>query len=89
MYIPHENGNENYDIETGSFKHKNLKSAVKKVGFVTDTMTNIVLKGRWCDITSLNVHLPIENKFGDEWSSSHKKLERTFGKLPKLSENIC
>ena len=33
------------------FVHHRLVSAVKKVGFVSDRMSYIVLRGRWCNIS--------------------------------------
>ena len=39
-----------------------MVSAVKRVEFVTDRMSYIVLTGRWCNIIILNVHAPSEEK---------------------------
>jgi hypothetical protein len=36
-------------------------SAVKRVEFVSYTVSYIILKGRWCDIVP-NVHAPSEDK---------------------------
>jgi hypothetical protein len=38
------------------FVHERLVSAVKRVEFVSDRMSYIILRGRWCDIIVLNVH---------------------------------
>ncbi|PNF37913.1 hypothetical protein B7P43_G03888 [Cryptotermes secundus] len=54
-------GNENYELGTGFLVHKRIVSAVKRVEFVSDRMSYIVLKGRWCDIIVLNVHVPTED----------------------------
>jgi hypothetical protein len=35
---------------------------VKGVGFVSDRISYIVLRGRWCNITVLNVRAPSEEK---------------------------
>jgi hypothetical protein len=42
-------------------------SAIKRVVFVSDTMSYILvkLKGRWCDIIVLNVRTPTEDKTDD------------------------
>jgi hypothetical protein len=37
-------------------------SAIKKVEFVSDRMTYIILRGRWCNNIVLNVHAPTEDK---------------------------
>ena len=44
-------------------------SAVKRVQFVSDRMSYIVLRGRWCNIIVLNVHAPSEEK-GDDSKDS-------------------
>ena len=44
-------------------------SAVKRVGFVSDTMSYIILRGHWCNIIVLNVHAPSEEKTDDERDS--------------------
>jgi hypothetical protein len=49
------NGNENHELGTGLFFNKRIISAVKTIEFVSDTMSYIILRGRWCDIF-LNVH---------------------------------
>jgi hypothetical protein len=39
-------GNKNYELVTGSFVHKRIISAVKKVQSVSDRMSYIILRGR-------------------------------------------
>jgi hypothetical protein len=58
------NGNENRELGTGFFKHKIIITAVKRVEFVSDKISYIILRGRWCDIV-LNVHAPIGDKTDD------------------------
>jgi hypothetical protein len=58
--------------------HKRIISAVKRVEFVSDRMSYIILRGRWCHIIVLNVHAPTEDKTDDV-----KELERVFDKFPK------
>ena len=45
--------------------YQRIASAVKRVEFVSDRISYIVLRGRWCNIIILNVHAPSEEK-GDE-----------------------
>jgi hypothetical protein len=63
--------------------HKIIISAVKKVEFVSDRMSYITLRGRWCHIIVLNVHAPTEDKTNDVKDSSYKELEPVFDKFPK------
>jgi hypothetical protein len=56
--------NQNHELGTGFFVHKRI-SAVKRAEFLSDRMSYIILRGRWCDIIVLNVHAPTEDKTDD------------------------
>ena len=43
------------------FVHKRVVLAAKRVEFVTDRISYIMLKGRWSDIIIITVHAPTEN----------------------------
>jgi hypothetical protein len=45
--------------------HHRIVSAVKRVKFVSDRMSYIVLRGRWCNVIVLNVHAPSKEKSDD------------------------
>jgi hypothetical protein len=47
-------------------------SAVKRVKFVSDRMSYIILRGCWCNIIVLNVHAPTEDKIDDIRTGSMK-----------------
>ena len=49
-------------------------SAVKKVEFVSDRVSYIVLRVRWCNIIVLNVHVPNEEKSDDSKDSIYEEL---------------
>jgi hypothetical protein len=57
--------------------HKRIISAVKWVEFVSDTMSSIILRGRWCHVIVLNVHAPSEDRIGDVKAASAR------------SRNVC
>jgi hypothetical protein len=59
----------------GFFVHKRIISAVKKVKFVSDRMSYIILRGRWFHIIVLNVHSPTEDKIDDVKDSFYEELE--------------
>jgi hypothetical protein len=52
-------------LGTGFFVHHRIVSSVKRVGFLSDRMSYIVLRGRWCNIVVFNVLAPTEEKSGD------------------------
>jgi hypothetical protein len=58
-------GKENHQLGIGLFVHYRIVSAVKRVEFVGDKVSYIVLRGRWCNIIVLNVHAPTEGKSDD------------------------
>jgi hypothetical protein len=62
--------------------HKGIVSAVTRVEFVSDEMSYIILRGRWCRIIVLNVHAPTEDKTVDVKDSFYEVLERVFDKFP-------
>jgi hypothetical protein len=61
--------------------HKRIISAVKRVEFVSDRMSYIILRGRWYHIIVLNVHARTEDITDDAKDSFYVELERVFDKL--------
>jgi hypothetical protein len=52
----------NHELGSFFFLHKRIILAVKRVESVSDRMSYIILRGRWCHIIVLNVHAPTEDK---------------------------
>jgi hypothetical protein len=71
------------------FVNKEIISAVKRVEFINDILSYIILQGRWCHIIVLNVHAPTEDKIDDLKGSFYKELEREFEKFPKYHEDFA
>jgi hypothetical protein len=58
---------------------------VKRVEFVSDRMSYIILRGCWCNIIVLNVHAPSEGKCDDSKGNFYLELEQVFNHFP----NYC
>jgi exonuclease III len=75
-------------LESCFFVHQTIISADKRVGFVSDRMSYIILRGCWCHISVLNVHAPTEDETDDVKDSFYEELERMFDKFPKYHMKI-
>jgi hypothetical protein len=78
--------NEIHELGTGFFVHKKI-SAVKRIEFVSDRMSHIILRGCWCHIV-LNVHAPSGNKIYDVKERFFEDLEFVFDYFPRYHMNI-
>jgi hypothetical protein len=67
---------------------KRIISAVNRVEFVSDRMSYMLLRGRWCHVVVLNVHAPTEDKTDVVKDSFYEELERVFDKFPKYHIKI-
>jgi hypothetical protein len=70
------------------FIHKRIISAIKRVEFVNDRMSYIILSGRWFHIIVLNVHTPTVDKTDDMKESFYVELERVIDKYRKHHTRI-
>jgi hypothetical protein len=76
--------NTHFSTERGT----RIISAVKRVEFVSDRMSYIILRARWCHTIILNVYAPTEDKTDNVKDSFYKELERVFDKFPEYRKNI-
>jgi len=81
-------GNENYQLGTGYFVHCRIVSAVKRVEFVSNRLSYIVLRGCWRNIIAVNVHAPSEEKSDEARDSFYEELEQVFGHFPKYHMKV-
>jgi len=56
---------------------------VKRVEFVSNRLSNIVLRGCWRNIIVVNVHAPREEKSDEAKDSFYEELEQVFDQFPK------
>jgi hypothetical protein len=68
--------------------HNKTISAVKRAEFVSDRMSYITLKGRWCDIIAQNVHAPTEDNDNDIGDSFYEELEQVFDQFHRYHMKI-
>jgi hypothetical protein len=81
--------NQNHELGTGFFIHRRIIPAVKRVEFVSNRMSYIILRGCWCDIIVLNVHAPTDDKIDDMKDGFYEALEYVFDKFPNTTLKFC
>jgi hypothetical protein len=70
-------GNKDHLLARGFFVHQRIAPTVKRVEFVSNRVSYIVMRGRWNNIVFLNVHTPIE-KNDESKDSFYEELELVF-----------
>jgi exonuclease III len=80
--------NEDHQLGTGFFVHKRIMSVVRRVEFVSDWMSYIILRGCWCNITVLNEHAPCEDKSDDVKDNFCEELTHVFDQFRRYEMRI-
>jgi hypothetical protein len=70
------------------FVHKRIVSAVRRVEFVSDRMSYILLSGRWCNIIVVNVHAPGEDTSDDIKEGFCGEIGRIFDQFRRYDMKI-
>jgi len=65
-------------LGTGFFVHHIIVSTVKRVEFVSNRLSYIVLRGCWYNIIVVNVHAQSEEKSDESKDSFYEELEQVF-----------
>jgi hypothetical protein len=81
-------GNGDHQLGTSFFVHKRILSAVRRVEFISDMMSYVILRGCWFNIIVLNEHVPCEDKGDDVKDSFYEELGRVFDQFPRYDMKI-
>jgi hypothetical protein len=68
--------------------NKRIVLAAKRVEFVSDRVSCIILRGCWCPVIVLSVHASAEDKTDDVKDSLYMELECMFDKFSKYHMRI-
>jgi exonuclease III len=82
-------GHEDHQLGTTFLVHKRIISAVRRIEFVSDRMSYIILRVRWCNIIVLNVHAPLEDKSDDVKDSFYEEPGLVSDQFLRYDMKIC
>jgi hypothetical protein len=68
--------------------HKRIISAVRRVEFVSDRMSYIMLSGRWFNIIVINMHALCEDTSDDIKDSFYEEIGRVLDQFPRYDIKI-
>jgi hypothetical protein len=80
-------GNE-YQLRIGFLVYKRIISAIRRVEFVSDRMSYIILRGCRRNIIVMNVHAPSEDKSDDVKDNFCEELSSVSDQFPRYDMKI-
>jgi exonuclease III len=81
-------GNGDHQLGTGFSVYNRIVSVVRRVEFISDNMSYIILRGCWCNIIVLNVHTPCEDKGDIVKDRVYEELGCVFDQFPGYNMKI-
>jgi hypothetical protein len=75
-------------VQVVLYVRESHQQLIKRVEFLWDRMSNMLMRGCWCDIIFRNVLAPTWDKIDDMKNSSYEELERVFNKFLKYHMKI-
>jgi len=69
---------QNHPLGSGFFVHHRIIPAAKRVEFITNRMSYIILRAHRCNIFVVNVHAPSEEKSDESEDNCCEELEQVF-----------
>jgi hypothetical protein len=88
LYIFLWTGEWGHQLGTGFLVRKRIVSVIRRVEFICNRMSYIILRGRWCNVIILNVHTPCEEKGDDVKDSFCEEVGHVFDQFPRYDMNI-
>jgi hypothetical protein len=68
--------------------HKNIIPAVRRVELVSERISYIIQRGRWCNIIVVNVYVPCEDTSDDIKDSFYEELVPVYDQFPTYDMKI-
>jgi hypothetical protein len=81
-------GNGNYQLGTGFFVQKRNILAFRRVEFIGNRMSYILLRNHWCNVIILNVQAPYEIKSDEVKDSFYEEVGCVFDQFPRYNSKI-
>jgi exonuclease III len=81
-------GNENRKLGVGFLVSKQLQSEITEFKAVTNRLCKIRIRGRYRQISIINVHCPTEEKEYEEKEKFYEEIEKVYNGIPKYDDKM-